>query len=67
MCANPYRVSLLDSNGSLILSHVYHDCRIVYEWKVLNRLAQSVKIETIDTSQGRRLPLLVLGGGAVEV
>ncbi|XP_019858888.1 PREDICTED: alpha-1,6-mannosylglycoprotein 6-beta-N-acetylglucosaminyltransferase B-like [Amphimedon queenslandica] len=57
VCSNPYRVSLLDSKETLIMSHVYHDCRIVYEWKRLNRLAQFVKIETIDTSKESQLVL----------
>ena len=53
ICSNPYRVSLLDSNEKTLLSRDYHDCRLFYEWKGVDTLAQYVKVETLNETAGQ--------------
>ena len=35
-----------------LLSRDYHDCRLIYEWKGVDTLAQYVKVETLNDIAG---------------
>ena len=35
-----------------LLLRDYHDCRLVYEWKGVDTLAQYVKVETLNEKVG---------------